>query len=107
MGREMGALMQQLMESVLAIGTNPTPDNGTGIIVYLVAINGDGFTVTLHIQLLQVRGQRTQIMVVRQNGVGIDAKKVNVPDAQQSHNDRHILRQWCSAEMLVHFVGAA
>ena len=105
--RKVRALVQQLVERVLAIGTYATPNHRAGVVIYFATINGHAFAVTFHVELLQVSRQRAQVVVVWQDGVGVHTKEVNVPDTQQSHNDGHVVFERGRAEMLIHQVGAA
>ena len=64
------------------------------------------FAVALHRQLLQVRGQALQVLVVGQHRERRRAEEVVVPDRQQAEQRRHALLDRRAAEMLVHRVEA-
>ncbi len=97
-------LMQQLVKSMLAIGTRLTPDDLPRGVIHGLAAARHGLTVTLHISLLQIRRQSVQILLVGQNGRRLAAIEIAVPDAEQRQNDRQILLQRRCPEMLVHGV---
>lgn len=50
------------------------------------------FAVALHVALLEVRGETMQILVVRQKCVGLGFVEVVVPDAEQSQNNRSLIK---------------
>ena len=58
------ALVQQLMESVLAVGLFAAPNHWRGVRARRFAIAPHGFAVALHLQLLQKVRQRAQAVVV-------------------------------------------
>ena len=103
-GDQFRTLMDELIESVLAVGAGLAPDDGAGLVIDFFALLGDVFAVRFHIALLEISGEAGKILVVRQNGLGLGAVEVVVPDAEKSHDDRHILLEGRGAEMLVHFM---
>lgn len=68
---ELGTLVDQLVESVLAVGTALTPDDRASLVVDLRAVLGDALTVGLHVTLLEVIGKLLEILVVRQESLGL------------------------------------
>ncbi len=46
----------------------------------------DLLSVGLHVSLLEVGGEPVEVLVVREEGVGLGAVEVSVPDAQQSQD---------------------
>ena len=83
------ALVQQLVERVLAVGAGLAPDDrrrsctSTGVAVAI-----DALAVALHVELLQIGRQPLQVLVVRQHRVRLGAEEVGVPDAEQAEHDR-------------------
>ena len=71
-----------------------------------MAIAVDGLAVALHIQLLQIVGQRAQIVVVDQRHLTGGAEKVDVPHPERGQDHRQILFQRRGAEVFVHRVRA-
>jgi len=53
----------------------------------MLAALGDTLAVAFHVALLEVGGEAMQILIVGQEGGGLCAIKVRVPNAQQSEND--------------------
>lgn len=68
---ELGTLVDQLVESVLAVGTALTPDDWASLVVDSRAVLGDALTVGLHVTLLEVIGKLLEILVVRQESLGL------------------------------------
>jgi len=56
-GDELGSLVQELIEGVLAVGAGCAPDDGARLVVDALATFGDGFTVGFHVSLLEVIGE--------------------------------------------------
>src|SRR5579862_9938861 len=82
---ESRALMDELVEGVLAIGPRLAPVYRAGVVTHRLAVEPDGFAVALHRQLLQVGGKPLQVLLVRQYGDGLRPEEVGVPDTQQAH----------------------
>src|SRR5690606_39318984 len=61
---QFGALMQELIKGMLTVGARLAPDNRTGLIGNRVAGTIDGFAVTLHIALLEIRCKPMQVLIV-------------------------------------------
>ena len=60
---ELGALVEKLVEGVLSVGGWLTEQNGTGCVLDIVAAAGDGLSVRLHGQLLEVGGEPVHVLV--------------------------------------------
>ncbi len=91
---------------MLAIGSGRTPDNRAGVVIYFFAVERDTFAVALHVALLQVGGQFSKVMVIRQNCMAAGVKKIPIPHTEHGHDDRHVFFKGCLMEMFVHFVRA-
>src|SRR5215472_14411293 len=76
---EARALMDQLIERVLAVGARFTPVDGARIFVDCFAIECDMLPVALHGQLLQIGRKPFQILFVRQYSDSVCAEKIVVP----------------------------
>ena len=83
-------LMNQLVEGVLTIGARFAPDHRSGRVIHAFPAASHVLSVGLHVALLEVGGKPVQVLIVRQQGVGLRAEKVAVPDAQQSQNHRSL-----------------
>lgn len=55
----------------------------------------------LEIDLLEVSGEAVHVLVVGQHGVVLSVEEVDVPNAQQSQQDRSVLVQGSRAEVVV------
>ncbi len=95
------ALMDELVVRVLAVRARRAPHDRTGVGADRVAVEVDGLAVRLHVELLQVRGEPRQVVVVRQHGMALRAEEVAVPDAEQSEQHRHVAFERRRAEVLV------
>ena len=94
--------MEQLKVGVLAVCSCRTPDDKPGIVIDFFTISGDTLTITLHVRLLQIRGQVLEVLVIGNNRLRVSAEEVVIPDTQQTQNDRDVLLQRCCPEVFVH-----
>src|SRR5258708_26482109 len=78
---QLGSLVNELVEGMLTIGTRLSPDNGAGLVVHFPALQIDMLPIALHIQLLQVGTEASQVMIIGQDGNGFGIKEVVLPDA--------------------------
>ena len=62
--------------------------------------------VAFHGDLLEVGGEAVQVLVVGQDGDGLGAEEVGVPDGEQAEEDGQIFLERRGAEVLVHGVEA-
>ena len=94
-----GALVDQLVERVLAVGAGLAPEHLAGVGGDRAAVPADALAVGLHGQLLEVRREPVQQLGVGQDGVGLGAEEVGVPDVEQPHQGRHVARRarWCGS----------
>ena len=99
---QMRALMQQLVEGMLAIVAQTTPQDRSSLDRYRLAFAVDRLAVALHVQLLQIVRQRAQIIIVDQGHLTAGTEEVDVPDAQQRQDHRQVVLQGRAAEVLVH-----
>ena len=100
----LGALVDQLVESVLAVRTRFAPEDRASLVVHALGIAVNGLAVGFHIGLLEVGGEAVQVLVVREHGVAGSTKEVVVPHADESEDNRKVLVDRGSLEMLIHFV---
>ena len=90
------ALVDQLVEAVLAVRPRLTPVHRAGVVVDPLALERDVLAVGLHRQLLQVRREPLQVLVVRHHADRLDAEEVDVPDRQQAHQHGQVLARAAS-----------
>ena len=102
----LGALVDQLVEGVLAVRTRFAPEDRTRLVVHALGIAIDGLAVGFHVGLLEVGGEAVQVLVVREHRVAGSAEEVVVPHADEGEDNRHVLVGRSGLEMLIHFVGA-
>ena len=94
-------LVQQLVERVLGIGARLAPDHRGRGALHRFATAAHGLAVALHLQLLEVRGQAVQMLVVGQHRMIRGTQEVAVPDSCKCQQDRQVAIQGCAAEVLV------
>src|SRR5215471_18089831 len=97
-GDEPGALMDQLIERVLAIGSRLAPIDRAGLMIYRHPGEGQVLAVALHRQLLEIGWEALQILLVGQHRDGLCAEEVIVPDAEETHEHRQVALEWRAAE---------
>ena len=102
-----GALVDQLVERVLAVRPRLAPEHLAGVGRDGCAIPAHGLAVGLHRQLLQVRREAVQLLRVGEHRVRLRVEEVRVPDVEQAHQDRHVGRERRGAHVLVDVVEAA
>ena len=105
-GHQPRALVQQLVERVLAVGAGLAPVHRAGRVVDRLAPGGDRLAVALHRQLLQVGREALEVVGVRQDRLGRRAEEVGVPDRDQAEQHRQVAGHRRGAEMHVHGVEA-
>src|SRR5690606_39034439 len=94
---QFGALMDKLIEGVLPIGARFTPDDGPCLVINWPTGTIDILAVTLHITLLEIGGEPVQVLVVRQDRLGLCIEKVVIPDSQYGHDDWYVFFKGCMA----------
>src|SRR6185295_2378087 len=55
-GHVPGALMEELVKRVLAVGARLSPENGAGLVSYALSSARDALSVALHGELLEIGG---------------------------------------------------
>jgi len=77
---ELGPLMKQLIERVLAIGARFAPKDRPSLIVNWIALQRYVLAVALHGQLLEIGWEALQVLFVWQDCDRLRVEKVVVPD---------------------------
>ena len=95
------ALMNELVERVLAVGARFSPEHLAGVGGDGGAVPPDGLAVGLHRQLLQVGREPTQLLRVGQHCVRLSTVEVDVPDVEQAHQHGDVALERGRAHMLV------
>ena len=101
------ALMNQLIERVLAVGAGFAPVNRPSLIVHCFPAERDVLAVALHGQLLQIRGKALQVLFVGQDCHRLRAEEIVVPNRQKAHEHWQVSFERRVAEMLIHLVKAS
>src|SRR5476649_1427801 len=101
-GDQARALMDELVEAVLAVGPGFAPEDGTGVIGDVLARERDVLAVGFHGELLQIGREALEVLLVRQNGNGLGVEEVGVPDCEKSEKCGKVLRDGCGAEVNIH-----
>src|SRR5688572_16291625 len=77
------SLMDELIESMLSIGTRFAPNNRSGLIGHRITLTINRFSVALHVALLEVSSKTMQVLIVRKNCFRRCTKEIVIPDSQQ------------------------
>lgn len=72
-GDELGALVDELVEGVLSVGSSLSPDDRARLIVDPRAVLGDELAVRLHVALLEVVGELVEVLIVGEERLGLGA----------------------------------
>jgi len=81
-GDQAGALVDELVEGVLAVGAWLAPHDRTCAVVDGLARLADELSVALHITLLEIGGKTVQVLIVGQQGVCFRLEEVGVPNSE-------------------------
>src|SRR5690242_14043362 len=84
------SLVQQLIKSMLSVCTRFPPDHGPRMISYSLAVSINMLSVTFHISLLKISGKTMHVLIIRKNRFCLCTKKINVPETDQSHQNRNV-----------------
>ena len=96
------ALMDQLVEGVLPIGAGLTPNDRAGMLGQIAAIHRHALAVAFHFKLLKIGRQAGKPLIIGQNRACRMAQDLVVPHPHKRQDHRHVLRDGCHAEMLIH-----
>src|SRR6185437_3030740 len=78
-GDQARSLVNKLVERVLPVRARLAPKNWARGIVDVLTVERDGLAVALHRELLQVCREALEVLLVRQHGLSLRAKKIRVP----------------------------
>eukprot|EP00158_Paraphelidium_tribonemae_P008264 Partr_v1_DN28534_c0_g1_i1_m73882 len=101
---DLGSLVDELVEGVLAVSSRLSPDDGTGRVVNALSVTSDILAVGFHISLLEIGSEAVHVLIIRKNGVGLSTVEVVVPYSDQRKNDGQVLLQRRLAKVTVHRV---
>src|SRR5271169_5782607 len=94
-GDQPGALMDQLIEGVLAIGSRLAPVDRTSPTIHRRPVERHVLAIALHRQLLEIGWETLQVPIVGQHRDGLRAEEVVVPEAQKAHEYRQVALKRC------------
>ena len=92
---------------MLTVSTLLPPDDWCGCVGHRLPLSGDALAIAFHFSLLQICWQVFQVLVIRQDGLGVGAEEVVVPNAQNCHHDWNVALKRGVAEVLVCQISAA
>jgi hypothetical protein len=78
-GDELGALVEELEEGVLGVGTGLTEEDGAGSVLHIISTAGDSLAVGFHGELLKVGGEAVHVLVVA--GINVSVCLLRTEDA--------------------------
>lgn len=102
---QLGTLVDELIESVLAVGSGLSPDDRSSLVVDLLAGLGDALSIGFHVSLLEVVSELVEVLVVREQSLGLRAVEVIVPDTDEGKDYGQVLLERGLLEVQVHLVG--
>src|SRR5437867_277420 len=77
---EFCTLMEQLIKGMLAVGAGLAPIDRAGIVVHARAVERDRLAVALHCELLEVRREAFQVLIVWQHRDRLGTEEVHIPN---------------------------
>src|SRR5688572_9294631 len=105
-GDQNGSLVYQLVKGMLAISAWFAPDNRPCTVPHRFSSAVNAFAIAFHVALLKIGGKAMQVLIVRQNGLGLTIEKVGIPKAYKRHDHRNIFLERLFAEMIIGGTGA-
>ena len=101
-----GALVQQLVERVLRVRPDLTPQDRAGVVIGGFSVARHALAVAFHFELLEVWRQVAQAPVVGQDRMRADVEEIDVPDTDHREHHRQVLFERGFAKVAVHRVRA-
>ncbi len=101
-GDELRALVDELVEGVLPAGARLPPEHGPSLVIHAGAVQRDVLAVRLHRELLEIRREAPQVLVVREDGDRLRPEEVVVPQGKQTHEHGQVAFEGRRPEVLVH-----
>src|SRR5262249_46986704 len=87
---EPSALMDQLIEGMLAVCSRLAPIDRAGLSLDWRPLERHVLAIALHRQLLEIRRETLQVLIIGQHRDCLRAEEVIVPDAEKAHEDRQV-----------------
>src|SRR5215510_14889172 len=79
---ELGTLVDQLVEGVLAVRARLAPEDGAGRHIDGLTVAVDALAIALHVALLEVGSKAVHVLVIGKNRVRLGPEEIVVPDTQ-------------------------
>ncbi len=96
-----GALVEQLVERVLAVRAGFAPHDRSGVVAHPRPVEGHGLAVRFHVELLEIRREAGELLGVRQHRLRRVSQHVAVPDADQTEERRRVRLERRAEEVFV------
>jgi len=103
---DLGSLVNQLVESVLTVGSRFSPNDGTSLDIDGLAVAINVLSVGFHVSLLEVGGESVHVLIVRKNGHRFGVEKVVVPDSKHGQSQRQVFLSVVLEKVLIDGVGS-
>ena len=101
----LSSLVDELVESVLSVGSGLSPDYGAGLDLCSLSFLGDVLSVGLHVSLLEVGSEAVHVLVVGEDGNGLGLVEIVVPQADQAERHGQVLGALSIEKVLINGVG--
>src|SRR5713101_2037570 len=105
-GNQLRALVDELVERMLPVGSGLAPEEGSRLIIDRSPVKRHMLAVRLHRELLQISRKPLEILIVGENTDGLRAEKIVVPDSEQTHQNGQVPVERRGAKMFVYRVEA-
>src|SRR6266849_7070338 len=103
---QLRALVDELVERMLPVGSGFAPENGSRLIIDRGPIQRHMLAIRLHRELLQISRKPLEILIVGEDADGLRTKKIVVPDSEQTHQNGQVPVERRGAKMFVYRVEA-
>mmetsp|Transcript_34061 Transcript_34061/g.78626 ORF Transcript_34061/g.78626 Transcript_34061/m.78626 type:complete len:460 (+) Transcript_34061:222-1601(+) len=100
------ALMHQLVEGVLTVGSRFSKVHLSGGKGHYGAVESDTFSIGFHIHLLNMGRKPLEGLRIGKDGARFVSEKGGVPHPQEPQKDGNVVPQRCVEEVIVHIVRA-
>src|ERR1700753_326526 len=85
------ALVDQLVKSMLPIGSRFPPHNRPRRPTCRITVAVDAFAIAFHIALLKIGGKTVHILIIRKDRFRLRTEEVRIPEPDQRHGNGYVL----------------
>src|ERR1041385_772465 len=103
-GNQPSALMNKLIERMLAVGPRLAPVDWPRLEVDGPAVKRYMLAVAFHRELLEISTEALQVLVIRKHRDCSSTQKIIVPNREQPHEHRQIAVEGRASEMPIHLM---